>query len=515
MILAVGAVLGLAFALPAFYLLVVVTGAPADAFEMIWRERTARLIARSFGLAAAVTAAAIAIAVPLAWLLSRTDLPGRRLWTVVAVMPLAIPSYIGAYTFISFLGPRGTLQGAVEPLGIERLPDITGFFGAWLVLTLFTYPLVLLPTRAALRRLDPSLEEAALGMGRTPREVFRTVVLPQLVPAIGAGAMLVGLYVLSDFGAVSMMRFRSFTTDIYTAYGNSFDRTGAAALAMLLMVAMLALMWVLGRVQGKAALYRSGPGTARPHRITELGRWRWPAVAACATVGIGALVLPVTVLIGWSVDSVAGDPDWAAIASAAGNSIVTSGTAALIAVVCALPIAYLVVRHRGPATVAIERLSFTGYALPGIVVALSLVFFGTRAVTGLYQTEAMVIFAFVVLFVPLAITAVRSALAQTSPRLGEAARSTGRGPLEVFWTVTVPLTRGGLVAGAALVGLTAVKELPATLLLAPIGFSTLATETWQATQVGFFERGAIPALILLLVSIGPLYLLLARDHWTR
>lgn len=252
----------------------------------------------------------------------------------------------------------------------------------------------------------------------------------------------------------------------------------------------------------------------RPHRVEHLGRWRYPALLLCGAVAVGALVLPVTVLIGWSVDSIAGTPDWESIAGAARHSVAAAGLTALIAVVCAVPIAYLSVRHPGPLSRAIEHLSFTGYALPGIVVALSLVFLGARLVTGLYQTVAMVVFAFVVLFVPLAIAAVRSALAQTSPRHAEAARSLGRGPVEAFWTVTAPMIRSGVIAGAALVGLTALKELPATLLLAPIGFDTLATEIWHASATGIFERGAVPALILLLVSIGPLYLLLARDHWS-
>lgn len=514
MILAAAGILGLAFALPAVYLVLVVGGDPGTAWDYIWRERTAALILRSFGLAASVTVTATLLAVPLAWLLTRTDLPHRRLWTAVLAMPLAIPSYIGAYTFISLLGPKGTLQGMLEPLGIERVPDISGFFGAWLVLSLFTYPLIMLPVRATLRRLDPSLEEAARGMGRQPREVFTSVILPQLTPAIGAGAMLACLYVLSDFGAVSMMRFRSFTLDIQTAYSNSFNRTGAAALAFLLMISMLALMWALSRIQGGVALYRSGPGTKRPHRVEHLGRWRYPALALCSAVALGALVLPIAVLIGWSVSSIAGTPDWESIGGAARNSILAAGLTALIAVVCAIPIAYLSVRYPGPLSNAIERLSFTGYALPGIVVALSLVFLGSRLVTGLYQTVAMVVFAFVVLFVPLAITAVRAALLQSSPRHAEAARSLGRGPIEAFWTVTAPMIRSGIIAGAALVGLTALKELPATLLLAPIGFDTLATETWNASAVGFFERGAVPALILLLVSIGPLYLLLTRDRWS-
>lgn len=500
-----------AAALPLAYLVLIVAGSADTALETIWRERTAVLVARSIALTVAVTATAIAIAVPLAWFTVRTDLPGRRLWTVLAALPLVIPSYIGAYAFLSATGPQGLLQDLVQPLGIGSLPSITGFFGAWLTLTLFTYPLLLLPVRASLRRLDPELEEAALAMGRSQAGVFRTIVVPQLVPAIGAGSLLVALYVLSDFGAVSIMRFDSFTTSIYTLYKASFDRIGAASLAALLVALMLVLLWLEARTRRREALYRSAPGSARTMRRVNLGRWRWPALGFCGAVATLALLIPVAVLVYWSLQSFAGSVDWPAVAAATGNSLLASGLAATAAALCAVPIAVLVVRFRGPFAMAVERLSYTGHALPGIVVALALVFFGTRVVIGLYQSLAMLVFAFVVLFLPLALGIARASMLQVSPRVEEAARSMGRSQWSVLRTVTAPLIAPGVLAGAALVFLTAIKELPATLILAPIGFETLATEIWGATSVGFFERGAVPALVLLAVSAVPLYLLTARE----
>jgi len=500
-----------AAALPLAYLVLIVAGSADTALETIWRERTAVLVARSIALTVAVTATAIAIAVPLAWFTVRTDLPGRRLWTVLAALPLVIPSYIGAYAFLSATGPQGLLQDLVQPLGIGSLPSITGFFGAWLTLTLFTYPLLLLPVRASLRRLDPELEEAALAMGRSQAGVFRTIVVPQLVPAIGAGSLLVALYVLSDFGAVSIMRFDSFTTSIYTLYKASFDRIGAASLAALLVALMLVLLWLEARTRRREALYRSAPGSARTMRRVNLGRWRWPALGFCGAVATLALLIPVAVLVYWSLQSFAGSVDWPAVAAATGNSLLASGLAATAAALCAVPIAVLTVRFRGPFAMAVERLSYTGHALPGIVVALALVFFGTRVVIGLYQSLAMLVFAFVVLFLPLALGIARASMLQVSPRVEEAARSMGRSQWSVLRTVTAPLIAPGVLAGAALVFLTAIKELPATLILAPIGFETLATEIWGATSVGFFERGAVPALVLLAVSAVPLYLLTARE----
>jgi iron(III) transport system permease protein len=307
------------------------------------------------------------------------------------------------------------------------------------------------------------------------------------------------------------MRFDSFTTSIYTLYRASFDRVGAASLATLLTALMLVVLWLESRMRRSEALYRSAPGTAREIRLVPLGRWRWPALAFCSGIAGLALVLPTAVLGYWSLQSVAGEVDWGEVLAAAGHSLLAAGLAALISGLCAIPIAVLAVRFRSPFSSLVERSSYTGHALPGIVVALALVFFGTRVVPDLYQTLAMLVFAFVVLFLPLAVGVARASLLQVSPRVEEAARSLGRSPFAVLRTITVPLISPGLLAGVALVFLTAVKELPATLILAPIGFETLATEIWKATSVGFFERGAVPSLILLAISAAPLYLLTERD----
>ena len=289
-------------ALPVAYLAITVAGSLGEAADTIWRERTLRLVGRSVGLAAAATAGSIALALPLAWLTARTDLPARRLWTVLTLLPLVIPSYIGAYLIVSALGPRGLVQDVLEgPLGLERLPSIYGFPGALLTLVLFTYPLALLTIRAALVRLDPQLEEAARGMGRSGLQVYREVILPQLAPAIGAAALLVALYVLHDFGAVSILRFDSFTRVIYTSYGTG-SRDAAAALSSLLVLVMAAILWGEGRARRRVGAYhRSAPGSARPAPTVALGRWTWPSLALCAAVVGLALALPVGVLAYWSL----------------------------------------------------------------------------------------------------------------------------------------------------------------------------------------------------------------------
>ena len=505
-LLALGLAAGLAAALPAIYLVVVIAGETAAAWETISDSRTVGLTLRTLGLTTAVTISSIALGVPLAWLTTRTDLPGRRLWATLTALPLVIPSYIGAYLLVSALGPAGL---AGDLLGVDRLPSIYGFFGAWLALTLFTYPLVLLSVRAALARLDPALEDAARSMGRSRFSTFASVILPQLIPAIGAGALLVALYVISDFGAVSIMRFDSFTREIYVTFQSSFDRTAAAALAFLLVVLVLALLAAYAWIRGSLRYHRTGPGTARPAVPVPLGRWRTPSIAFCSAVTLVALVLPVGVLVYWASKGL-GTLGASSLLANAANSLAAASGAAAVAALLAIVIAVLAVRFPSPLTAAVERLGFAGYALPGIVVALALVFFGTRVALPLYQTLAMLVFALTIHYLPLAIGSVGTSLLQVSPRIEEAARGLGRGPVEVFRTITTPLVAGGIAAGAALVFLHAIKELPATLLLAPIGFETLATDIWRQTTLGSFEASAIPSLLLLVVAAPPLWWLTGR-----
>lgn len=506
-LLGLGLVVGLAAALPALYLVFAVLDDGRAALDAVFTDRTAGLVTRSLGLAVAVTAAAIAIAVPLAWLTVRSDLPGRRIWATVLTLPLVIPSYIGAYLFVSALGPRGALA---DLLGVEQLPSIYGFTGAFLVLTLFTYPLVLIPLRGALARIDPALEEAARVMGRSPRDVFRSVVLPQLAPAIGAGGVLVALYVLSDFGAVSIMRFNSFTRDIYIAYESGFGRTQAAALGMVLVIVMLVLFAIYARVRAARALHRVTPGTQRPAQPVRLGHWRWPALAFCGAVAAIALVLPVGVLLYWATRQISGGLQLGELAANGWRSLLAAAAAAVAASLAAIVVALLSVRFPSVVTRVVERVGYAGYALPGIVVALALVFFTTRVALPLYQTLAVLVFALAIHYLPLAVSPISTSLVQVPPRLEEAARGLGRSPLAVLRTITTPLVASGVLGGAALVFLHALKELPATLLLAPIGFETLATDVWHQTSFGFYEASAIPALALLLIAAPPLYLLSAK-----
>jgi iron(III) transport system permease protein len=340
----------------------------------------------------------------------------------------------------------------------------------------------------------------------TRARALARVTLPAVRPSIALGSLLVALYVLSDFGVVSLMRYDSLTRAIYLQYRSLFDRTPAAVLALVLVgLTAIALAFEL-RARARGRLWRSGPGATRPMRPVELGRARYPALAWCALVTGVFLVLPASVLGYWLARGIANDRELEVPWREATHSLGASGLAAVVTLAAALPVALLVARYPSRLSRLLERLAYAGNALPGIVIALSLVFFAARYASPVYQTLALLVFAYAVRFFPQALSGLDTGLARVGPRLEEAARGLGRGPLATAWLVTVPLVRSGALAGAALVFLSAMKELPATILLRPIGFDTLATEIWAATQVGAYSQAAVPALLLVLLSAPVLWL---------
>ena len=512
LLLAAGSVAAVLLLSPS-YLLIRTLGAGPEAWDLLIRTRVLEILGRTLLLVGVVTGASILLAVPLAWLTVRTDLPFKTVWSVATALPLVIPSYVAGFIVVVTLGPKGMLQGLMESMfGLERLPDISGFPGAALTLTLLSYPYVLLTVRAAFLRLDPSLEEISRGLGRNPWATFFGVILPSLRPAIAAGGLLVALYTLADFGAVSLLRFETFTWAIFLQYESALDRGLAAALSLVLIAIALALVGGEAFTRGRWRYYRSGSGAIRPLSPVRLGRWRWPALGLCAAVVMASLVLPMSVLAYWVFRGVSAGEPLLLLWEAARNSVYVSAIAAGASVAAALPIAALSVRFPGVLSGILERIAYIGFALPGIAIALSLVFFGANYAPLLYQTTGLLVLGYVVLFVSAAVGAARSSFLQVSPNVEEAARGLGRTPLGVFSSVTLPLVRPGIVSGAALVFLLTMKELPATLILSPIGFQTLATSIWSAASEAFFAQAAAPALLLILTSSVPLAFLLLRSR---
>lgn len=496
--------------MPLVYLVIRAVGAGESGLAYVLDARTINVLGNSIALMGAVALASALIGVPFAWLTARTDLPLRRFWLVGGLLPMVIPSYVGAMMFIAAFGPRGLLQNLLAPLGVEQLPSIYGFFGAWVAITLFSFPYVVLPVRAALMNVDPALEEAARGLGLNRWRVFLRITLPQLRPAIAAGLLLTSLYTLSDFGAVSLMRYDAFTRVIYLQYTSSFDRSRAAILALLLVLLTLVLLVIERRASRTRTNYRVGVGAQRRLQTVSLGRWRIPALVFCALLVLVGVVVPAGVLAQWVAT---GRGAWTPeLLQPTMNSLGVSGLAAVVVGLLALPPALLAVREPSRRNGWMVQGIYIGHVLPGLVVALALVYFAANYLPSFYQTIPVLVLGYATRFLSVSVGATRSALTQVNPRFEEVARSLGVKPWDVMRRVTVPLIRPGVLAGMALVFLNTMKELPTTLLLAPTGFDSLPADIWTAHTQAHLSQLGVPSLLLIAGSALALVIMLRQEQ---
>jgi iron(III) transport system permease protein len=448
---------------------------------VLWRGRSAMLLKNTVVLAAIVAVLAAALGTGAAWLTERAALPGRRLWAVLLVMPVAIPDFVVGYAWHSIA------------------PNLAPLLGATLVMTLGTFPLVYLPVAAALRRLDPGLEETARTLGTSPWRTFTRIVLPMLrIPILG-GAMLVVLTVISEFGAFEILGYQTFTTEVFTEF--KFDPAAAAALAVPLVG--LGLLVVLA----EAALPRTARSSARPRRPPR--RHRGPLRSAAAAL---ALLIPTALGVGVPVGTIvywmlqhdqATLPAAASVAGAAWSTLQYSALGAGAAALLALPVAFVGFRRRTLTRDAIERGTYLTRAVPGVTIALGLVFFATRYAIGLYETSTLLVAAYALLGFPLALVCVKASVAQLPPGLLDVGRSLGRRPITVFVRIVIPLVAPGLIAGFCLVLLETITELTATLVLAPIGVQTLATQFWAFQQNIDYAAAAPYALAMIVLAAVP------------
>jgi iron(III) transport system permease protein len=464
---------------------------PQSISRLLWRSLTGRLLVNTVELAVCVTLLCTVIGTAAAYATERTNLPLRRIWTALIVLPLAIPDFIVGYTWSSIA------------------PGLHGLAGATLVMTLSLNPLIYLPVAAALRNGDPALEEAARSLGLGPWAVFRRVTLRQLRPAVLGGALLVCLALLAEFGAFEILRFQTFTTEIYTEFQVAFAGPTACALSLVLVALGLLVMLGRGALAGHGPVSRRTGAARRPPARIRLGRRR----AAPVLLGLAALTglslgVPLATLGYWlSQPRLTTLPQEVSVPAATVTTLLYAALAAVGAVVLALPVAFLAERHPGRAARLIERATLTVQGLPGLAIALALVFFSVHFFFGLYQSPLLMVAAYAIMFFPLALVSVRTGVAHAPARLAEVGRSLGRRPPAVFLRVTVPLIAPGLAAGFCLVFISVTTELTATLILLPTGISTLATQFWGYQNDQSYAAAAPYAAAIVAIAMVPSYLL--------
>jgi iron(III) transport system permease protein len=492
---ATAAVVGIVLIAPLFGVVYqAVTAGGSTAHRILSGPILPTLLMHTLLLTTIVSSACAVIGLGTAWLVERTDLPFRRVFAVLLLLPLAVPEFVAGYTWVSIA------------------PSIQGLWGASLVMTLSLYPLVYLPVAASLRRSDPALDEVARSLGTGPVRRFLRVTLPSVARPLVGGALLIGMYLLAEYGAFAILRYRTFATAIYTQYTVGFDAQAASVLTLVLCLIGLVLLMGESRV-GRAA--HPGQESGRPPTRAHLGVTKPLAllvVTALCGAGIG---VPVGSVIYWMVRGSSTTLPSASVYGITARSLGLGAVAALVATALALPIAVLSVRHRGRLSWAVERSAFLDRALPGIAIGLTLVTVAVHHVRPLYQTTMLLEIAYVILFFPLALVAVRAAVARVPPGLDDAARSLGSGPFQVMRRVTFPLVLPGLAAAATLVWLSATTELTATLLLRPTGLRTLATQFWVYTTGVAYGAAAPYAAIMIGVSVVPVVLLTRLARSTR
>ena len=461
----------------------------ADAWHLLTRPRFGDLLWNTTRLLVGGVTASVALGVGCAWLVVRTDLPKARLWHGVLCAPLAVPAFVNGYGWIS------------------TTHAVQSSWGAVLVVSLSYYPLVYLPTVAALSRLDSSVEDVAASLGAGAWSSFFRVVLPAISPAVLGGALLVGLHLLGEYGALQLLNYPTLTTGILDQYRISFNGPAATMLALVLVAFCLVLLGLELLARGRRRRARIGSGVARTATRHRLGRSTAGVVGALTLLVVLTLGVPLVSLVRWLVRGSSSTLPGGDLGAAVSTTLGLAVAGGLLATVAALPVAWLAVRHRGALATLIERAVYPANALPGIVVALALVTISIRAVPALYQTAPLLVAGYVILFLPRAAVGVRSTLELAPPHLEDVATSLGCTRVAAARRVTLPLVLPGLAASMALVALAVGTELTATLLLAPTGTSTLATQFWSRAAAVEYGAAAPFALALIALSVPATWLL--------
>jgi iron(III) transport system permease protein len=461
----------------------------SQSVTLIFRPRVADLTINTVLLVVCTIPVCMALAIALAWLTERTNLPFARIWAWTAIAPLAIPAFVHSYAWVSFAP------------GLEGLP------AGVLISVLAYFPFLYLPVASTLRRLDPALEDQAASLGLPPWKIWLRVVLPQLRVALCGGSLLIGLHLLAEYGLYVMIRFDTFTTAIVDQFQSTYSGSAANMLAGVLVMLSLMLLGTEFGLRGNRRFARLGPGAARIRDRIQLGWWMAPALALPVLLALLSIGVPLLTIGEWLLAGGSEIWKWDEIGTAFYQTATLAVVGGVLTTLVAIPAAWLSIRAPGRLSRLIESCNYLTSALPGVVVALALVTITVRVAHPFYQTAATILLAYMIMFLPRALISLRAGLAQAPVELEWAAGSLGRSPINAFWTVTIRLAAPGAAAGVALSALGIMNELTATQMLAPNGTRTLAMAFWALSgEIDY--AGAAPYAVLMILSSLPLTLIL-------
>ncbi|HCT5130492.1 TPA: iron ABC transporter permease [Aeromonas hydrophila] len=515
----------LLLALPVLALVFSALSADGDLFRHLADTVLFDYLANTLGLVVGVVLLSLLFGVPTAWLVAMCQVPGRRALQWALMLPMAMPSYIVAYVYTDLLDYSGPLQAGLRQLfgwggpADYWFPAIRSLGGAAWVLALVLFPYVYLLTRASFLEQSVSLIHSSRLLGCSPWQSFRRLSLPLARPAIMVAVSLVAMETLADFATVHFFAINTLTTAVYDTWLGYGSLATAAKLSCLMLLAVVLLIALERRSRSRQQVFQKSMGHEQPLRYPLKGMSRWLAGLWCWGLVLAGFGLPFVILLDYGVRyfELSWTPEFVRFA---GNSLAISALTALLAMGIALLLGFCRRLDGGVKSLLPLRIAAMGYAMPGTVLAIGVLVPLTaldfaindlaewlgRQGPGLLLTGTItaIVFGYLVRFVAIAIGSVESSMGKISPSLDMAARSLGQGDGAMLRRVHLPLVRRGLFAGAILVFIESMKELPAALLLRPFNFDTLATHVYQFVSDEMLERGALGAIVIVLVGLLPL-----------
>ena len=499
-------------ATPIVFTLFSALSSDAELWKRLYDTRLNIILPNTLKLLISVGFITALIGVSTAWIVTRYDFPGRRIWEWALILPLAVPAYVLAYAYASIMAPGGVFQSLWLGLFQDTIkpPNLYSFWGVSIVLSLVNYPYVYLLTRASLLSQNIAYEEAARTLGVSKWKRLWSINIRLAYPGIVAGIALALMEVMADFGTVAMLRFPTFTEAIYRQMTARFDPAGAAALGSVLVLITFLLLNLERYFRGRST-FEQTKGRFRTYIPKGLGLKEgiFCNVLILALLSL-AFFTPLSMLLKWSVETTLKGYLDSRFIRFTYNTIMVSGIGATVAVILAIPTAYLHARRANILSRSLFYLSTLGYSLPGPVIAVGLLLTAGVIFPWLYGGLTILITAYMVRFIPVTIHSQDSAIASVSKSLEDASRTLGAGTWKTIRKVLLPIIKPGLLTGWVIAFVDCMKELPATLMLRPLAFDTLAVRVWIETSEALWEMAAMPALLIVLAGLIPIAILIKK-----
>lgn len=483
-----------------------------ELWKRLYDTRLKVILPNTIKLLFSVGMLTLLIGVTTAWIVTRYDFRGKNIWEWVLILPLAVPGYVLAYAYASIMAPGGLAQNIWSSFfgDISKMPSLYSFWGVSLILSLVNYPYVYLLTRASLLNQNVKYHEAARVMGVSKIKRLWSINIRMAYPAIIAGLALALMEVMADFGTVALLRYPTFTEAIYRQMTARFDPSGAAALAFVLVAITFLLMNLERHFRGRRS-FEQTKGSFRSQLPKRLNLRASLAVTALMLIIISfAFFIPFAMLISMAFDAISKGGLDSRFIRFTSNTILVSALGATAASILAVPAAYLHARRPNALNRAVYYMSSLGYSLPGPVIAVGILLTVAMFFNWLYGSLLLLLMAYVVRFMPISLQSQDSSISLISKSMDDAAKTLGAGTWRTFKDILLPLMRRGILAGWVVVFVDCMKELPATMMLRPLAFDTLAVRVWVEASESLWEMAALPSLLIVIAGVIPLIIIIKK-----